>query len=187
MPSLYPCFLEVTIVFHLSFGFFRTSNIVDHLHKLLLKSSCLNYTCLSLSWTNFHVYYLLKWFLSISMFTLGLCFTYDSYMFIENLLVHAWFGTWYTMEKLVGIYCLWTCTRCGTSCARGGPHISLWYWFMMNTLLHERYIYVSYHFVEFACRCTPYDYFCEKPVICTFAVNPFKNSSVPQKPSRIFM
>ena len=64
----------------------------------------------------------------------GLYFTYESYMFIENPLVHAWFGTWYTMEKLVGIYCLWTCTRCGTSCARGDPHLYLWYWFMMNNI-----------------------------------------------------
>src|SRR4051812_32156379 len=25
-------------------------------------------------------------------------------------------------------------------------------------LLHERHFHVSYHFVEIACRCTPYDY-----------------------------
>ena len=102
------------------------------------------YICVSCLWANFHVIILLV-----------LVEDYTPSCYVPSHLIHKFSFDifcscmiqyfWY-LEKLMDyiVYGLY-----GTSCARGGPHIYMWYWFMMVILWHERCIHDSCHFLEF--------------------------------------
>ena len=128
---------------HVSWWDYIVSYIVFYcVESLNISIACYQNHCWDLwvycSWEDFQVH-LLVWLSIVKIYTSLICISiYDSYMLVSITSCSCMIQYLWYLEKLVDyiVYGLY-----GTSCAKGGPHVNMWYWFMMVILWHERYIH----------------------------------------------